>query len=383
MSEYQYYEFLAIDQPLSAADMRWLRSLSSRAEITSTSFTNTYQWGDFKGDPTKLMMRCFDAHVYDSDLGIRHFAIRLPADAIDRDAPDTYFGEIDGLSVWCDDPLVLAFGIEREPGDTDGGESGTNWMASLAPLRSELLNGDLRSLYLAWLLNVELDALEPNEREPPVPPGLAQLSAACEALGDFLMLDRTLLEVAAERSAPLSEVELSESDWRNHVAGLSASARDELLTHLLMRDDAGLRRKIRRELQLSRPGVRQQSAASARTVGELTSEWNRRKALAGQHAAERAAHARQIEAQEEARLRREYLAKVAAAEAAAWRDVRALIERRTPRDYDRAAQLLTDLRDAASAGLLGGDFVKNLAEVRAAHASKPTLIRRLDTAGLR
>ncbi|KAB1917237.1 hypothetical protein F8271_32020, partial [Micromonospora sp. ALFpr18c] len=39
-----------------------LRSLSTRADITATSFVNTYEWGDFKGDPRTLMERYFDAH---------------------------------------------------------------------------------------------------------------------------------------------------------------------------------------------------------------------------------------------------------------------------------------------------------------------------------
>ena len=51
MSEYQYYEFLAVDQPLGKEDIAALRSLSTRARITATSFTNHYNWGDFKGDP--------------------------------------------------------------------------------------------------------------------------------------------------------------------------------------------------------------------------------------------------------------------------------------------------------------------------------------------
>ncbi len=45
MSEYQYYEFQAIDQPLDERAQRDLRDISSRATITATSFTNTYSWG--------------------------------------------------------------------------------------------------------------------------------------------------------------------------------------------------------------------------------------------------------------------------------------------------------------------------------------------------
>ena len=55
MSEYQYYEFQAIDRPLDKAAQEALRSISSRARITATSFTNHYEWGDLKGDPRKFM----------------------------------------------------------------------------------------------------------------------------------------------------------------------------------------------------------------------------------------------------------------------------------------------------------------------------------------
>ena len=48
MSEYQYYEFLAIDRPLSDADRQALRDLSTRARITAMSSTNSYEWGTSK-----------------------------------------------------------------------------------------------------------------------------------------------------------------------------------------------------------------------------------------------------------------------------------------------------------------------------------------------
>ena len=51
LSEYQYYEFLAIDEALDARQMRELRTLSTRARITPTGFVNTYGRGTFKGTP--------------------------------------------------------------------------------------------------------------------------------------------------------------------------------------------------------------------------------------------------------------------------------------------------------------------------------------------
>ena len=42
MSEYQYYEFAAIDRPLTREQMSRLRALSTRATITPTRFSNFY-----------------------------------------------------------------------------------------------------------------------------------------------------------------------------------------------------------------------------------------------------------------------------------------------------------------------------------------------------
>lgn len=51
MSEHHYYEFLAIDRPRDEAGQAAVRSLSTRASVTATSFVNEYHRGDFKGNP--------------------------------------------------------------------------------------------------------------------------------------------------------------------------------------------------------------------------------------------------------------------------------------------------------------------------------------------
>ena len=55
MSEYQYYEFQAIDRPLTQHEIRELRRYSTRATITATRFVNQYEWGSFKGDSSAWM----------------------------------------------------------------------------------------------------------------------------------------------------------------------------------------------------------------------------------------------------------------------------------------------------------------------------------------
>lgn len=82
MSEYQYYEFMAIDRPLTLKETKALRALSTRAQITPVSFINEYNWGDFKGDPDKLMQLYFDAHVYVANWMTAVFMVRVPIETL-------------------------------------------------------------------------------------------------------------------------------------------------------------------------------------------------------------------------------------------------------------------------------------------------------------
>ncbi len=63
MSEYQYYEFLAMDRPLDERGMAELRAISTRAAITPTHFSNEYSYGSLKANRDELLERYFDVHV--------------------------------------------------------------------------------------------------------------------------------------------------------------------------------------------------------------------------------------------------------------------------------------------------------------------------------
>jgi len=67
MSEYQYFEFAAIDRPLTDGEMAALRAVSTRAVITPSGFVNHYEWGGLKADPLDWMRRYFDAFIYLAD----------------------------------------------------------------------------------------------------------------------------------------------------------------------------------------------------------------------------------------------------------------------------------------------------------------------------
>ncbi|MFO0887756.1 MAG: hypothetical protein U0790_01275 [Isosphaeraceae bacterium] len=132
MSEYQYYEFRAIDRPLNREQMDVLRDLSTRAEITPTSFTNTYHWGAFKGDPAALMDRYFDAFVYVANWGTRRLMLRIPRGSLEVETARDYCdGEVLSLKA-RDEHVVLEFSSQDEEGGewTEGRAGCPRWSRS-------------------------------------------------------------------------------------------------------------------------------------------------------------------------------------------------------------------------------------------------------------
>ena len=139
MSEYQYYEFQAIDRPLSEQQMRELRSFSTRAHITPTGFVNDYAFGTFKGDVDVWMERYFDAFVYLANWGTRMFRLRLPSRLLGISTAMPYCAARGLEAREKDGMVILTFFSDYE----SGGEwiQGEGWLSSLAAVRDELATG--------------------------------------------------------------------------------------------------------------------------------------------------------------------------------------------------------------------------------------------------
>jgi hypothetical protein len=226
MSEYQYYEFRAVDRPLTKQEMGARRAISTRAEITPTSFMNTYNWGDFKGDPDALMEKYFDAFVYVANWGTHRFMMRVPRWALKETALSAYFTGESAIAQETSDFVILDFLSEDEAGDWEEGEG---YMASLIPAGAELMNGDLRCLYLGWLLCAQCEELDEDDIEPPIPPGLGKLSAALQEFADFLRIEDDLIEEAAEASVALEATAPSQEELAAWIAAMPEGKKNALL----------------------------------------------------------------------------------------------------------------------------------------------------------
>ena len=135
MSEYQYYQFLAVDRPLSEADRKALRQVSSRAEITARSFTNSYEWGDFKGNPQTMMERWFDLHLYLANWGTRRLMMKLPRRLVDCDRLATMLNGVAGFALNTAGESVVVDITRDEEGGYDDWDDGTEWLEKLTTAR--------------------------------------------------------------------------------------------------------------------------------------------------------------------------------------------------------------------------------------------------------
>jgi hypothetical protein len=371
MSEYQYYEFLAIDRPIDRAGQDALRSISSRARITATSFTNHYEWGDFKGDPRRLVEQWFDLHLYLANWGDRRLTMRLPARLLDLEKLSTFLTVVDWVEVWASgESLIIDIAPELEaPEYLD--EDGSGWLARLAPLRADVLSGDLRMFYLLWLMAVEYQLVADDELEPL--PGIGPLTDPLEAFADFFNLDADLLAAAAALDG--ASAAASNNELREIVAAIPSDEMTELLLRVID-GDPHVAAELRHKARDSRT-----TSTRRRTVGELRVRAGemaqvRQRAELERLEAERLRRAKEAEAARDARLK-----VLRQRGGAVWPEIEAEIERRNASGYDRATSLLVDLEALAREDGGQSEFSRRLASIRLRHDKKPKFIERL--AGLR
>jgi hypothetical protein len=380
MSEYQYYEFLAIDHPLDERQRAELRALSTRARITATSFVNEYHWGDFRGNPDALMERYFDAFLYLANWGTRRLMIRLPRGLLDLGVAERYCTG-DAASAWAaDGHVILSLSSEDED---EYWEEGEGRLASIALVRSELAAGDLRLLYLAWLLSVQAEEADDEEAEPPLPPGLRTLSAPLRAAADFLRLDEDLLMAAAAASAEVQPVAESAGELARWIEDLPAAEKDALLLQAARGEGSQVQAVLHRRFRAERSPGSVPADPGTRTARELRDAAAARREERERAAAERKAQEQARQARAAAAAREQRLDALALREEQAWQHVDSLIGTKKPREYDEAVAILLDLQALAERGGNAEAFSQRFRQLREQHLRKPSLIQRFDSAGLR
>jgi hypothetical protein len=380
MSEYQYYEFLAIDNPLTEKEMAELRTISSRATISPVSFTNEYNWGDLRCSSEEILLRYFDIHIYVANWMTAILQVRLPIEALSTETAEA-------MTV----PYVLTFSSsgshwiitwaleDSENYDRFGMEDGTGWMGRLASVRDELLRGDIRSLYIGWLAAVSDEMIDDDELEPRAVSGLGNLTAAQKALAEYLEVDQDLLSGAGIGGLAMQKDEISEKEMEKWIDTLTQDEVKTVLKHLLTGKGQQTERNLKtRYAAWQRDLPNEKDEPPRRTLGELRQNAEKSQQIR----VEEQEHKRkklEIRRREE-RIR--YLKILSKDFPKAWKSIREPIKRGSGKGYDEACSAIVDISEAHA--LLGTEeqFNHELKKFMAPHLKRKALVQRLVKAGI-
>jgi hypothetical protein len=377
MSEYQYHEWQTLERPLTAAEQAAVNDLSSHIDVTSSQAIVTYNWGDFKHDPIQVLAKYFDAYLYAANWGTRRLAFRFPKGLLDAAAIERYCDE-DHLHLQAIGKVqVLEFEMNEEEGFDEWMEE-RGLLSTLARLRDDILQGDHRALYLAWLKamsqesgDYEEDEDDPDnffrDPEPPLPAGLKQLTPPLKALAGFFEIDPFLISAASEQSPDLTP--LGQADFAPLISRLSRQECDELLLKIVNAEPGAVTALRKKLLSFEKPAPNAET--NPRTFGELL---------------ETAEKLRQAESRRQAeRRRKKHIAEMqelAKREAQTWQEIENLLQSGyTARNYDDATALLSRLQQLSEFQGTESDFIIRVRELGERYKKRTALIDRWQKQG--
>ena len=365
MSEFQYYEFQTIDKLLTDEEQAAISQLSSRVALTANQAVFTYQFGDFRGDPKQVLTKYFDAMLYLANWGTKQLMFRIPKSLIELEQVQPYCVEHYISYSVTGEYVVLDMGFYEEEGEF--WVEGEGWLSSLVRLRDDIIAGDYRVLYLAWLRTIMLEDMDDDTCEPPTPPGLRKLSKPLLDFVELFDVDKHLLQVAAKSS---SEREVISDDVLHQA--IAKLPREECNAFLLRlaHGEPHLSAELNRRL-LEFIGVSQPENQQRRTIGQLFEAANQ----------EREREERRLAQEAEAKRIRE-LEELAKQEHQIWQDIDVLIQKKQSKPYDEAVQLLVKLQELAVYKEQEAVFQERLNQICEQYSRRHGLLRRLREADL-
>ena len=373
MSEYQYYEFAAVDGPISDKGMDYARGCSSRATVSRVRWQNVYHFGSFHGSEVTLL-KYYDAHLYTANWGTVRLGLAFPEGCLPPQAIQPYLrgGERyeDTLTVAEIGNRHIVWWEHNEEGGW-GQTEGEGLLDQLVGIREELMRGDYRALFLGWLADFDPDEWgDPKDSAvvmPPIPAGLDRLSPALAALIEQFPVDRDALAVAAglSQTTPADRIPIATVLERLPVSEMRA-----LLERVAEGDGSRVMAELNRLTHHASPNPTGPAmsctdfAAKAVEVREA-----RRKKEAEAAAAKR---------KREAEARKRHLASVMQRADIIWAGLDPLIDQKVASAYDQAAAQLEELRDAHEQAGENARFQQKLTTFRERYARRPAMLRRIE-----
>jgi len=366
VSEYQRYEFMTVDRPLTRTQLDAVNNLSSHIEASATHALIEYHHGDFKYDPIDVLRDYFDGFLYWANWGSPELAFRFPHGALPANFMADY--DFDDFVTFTKqkeyDILDISFG-EMEPPD--------EWieyeLSSMIGVRDELLEGDMRSLYIIWLACQNMIGSEDDDEEganaPIVPPAFGTLTEAQQALAELLRVPDELLGAAAQHSS--AGKPSAKDDFVAWIELLPQARRNEYLLRLA-HNEAGLSRVLVKELRELGLGKTKATPATGERVTYSS--------LLAESKAVRAKQEREKREQEQL-AHQSHLQYIHDHLDEFWRQVDRAAVRGTGVGYDEATKLLVELRDAADQFGETAEFQARFRTWVTSHLRRPAFLKRL------
>ena len=278
------------------------------------------------------------------------------------------------------DHIIFEFTSQTEDYDWEEGEG---WLSSLISLRENILQGDYRSLYLAWLLCAQMEEMEDDELEPPVPPNLTDLNAPLKSFADFMRIDTDLIAVAAKNSVP-EDRQIDPKALKNWICNLPEHEKNDILFQVVEAPRPHLRTELIQRFQQT-VSIKDNSKMDKqlRSVMDLISRSETSAEERKRRAAEQKAREQARQKREKALAREQYLESLAGREDSIWKKVGEFIDSKQPAKYDEAVKLLVDLRDLNKKTGTEKVFNQKLNTICANHYRKVGFLNRLQKAELR
>ncbi len=376
MSEYQFVAFRAVDRALTDRELAYAERQSTRAQITRWSFENEYHFGDFHGNVAGLLCHGYDIHLHYANYGVRKIALRLSAGL---PFPKSVWSKYIGIGEfrWKKDTKgkggILTLNPYHESGEIEEIWDPGVYMDEVVEIRNRLVEGDLRVLYLLWLCAaLDNDSVSPDVIEPPVPRGLAECVECYGPLLEFFGLDPLILS-AASAGAPTSPARKDHTQrCATWVDGLSASEAKRLLHELLVEDYASVKAQINSAIRVSEVASVWPTVALGRSFRELLDQTNAFRSAHDAKQQRKTESAARRKAAKQERERKHRMTEMVKDPTKWLRKTENLVHARGIDNYQAAADILADLRDA-----VGGDEGAQITRKHATHLAKkhPTLNR--------
>jgi hypothetical protein len=372
MSEYQFYEFVALDGPISDEGLRYAEGCSSRAEVSRFYWRNVYNFGDFGGN-VETLLKYYDAHLYIANWGSVHFALALPADCLHEDVLRPYLRGNDPyeetLSVKKDADRCIVWWKRNEEGGW-GWTEGEGIISRLTGIREELMRGDCRALFLGWLAD-----FDPNEWSdpgdagvllPPIPAGLDCLTPSLQALLEQFPVDQDALAVAAGQSQ-------GTMPDRIPIATVLDKTPLPKMKTWLERVAEGNGSRVMSELnRLTYPRMEAVAGEPLTCVDFAANTIEIREARLKKEARAAAAERRRVAA-----ARKRHLEGVMKRADTIWAELDLLMDEKTASGYDSSAEHLKELHDAYEQAERGVEFQDKLNVFRERYSRRPAMMRRI------